>query len=42
MTRCPDVVAAIRHDRQLSARQREMLIEMYESFLKVNDAAAGR
>ncbi len=34
-----DVVEAIRRDPYLSARQREMLVEMYESFRKVNDAA---
>ena len=33
-----DVIEAIRHDRHLSARQREMLIDMYESFRKVNDS----
>ncbi len=33
-----DVVEAIRHDPYLSARQREMLVDMYESFRKVNDA----
>ena len=33
-----DVVEAIRHDQHLSARQREMLIDLYESFRKVNDA----
>ncbi len=32
------VVSAIRQDQRLSARQREMLVDMYESFLKVNDA----
>jgi len=37
--RTEDVIEAIRHDRHLSARQREMLIEMYESFRKVNDSA---
>ena len=26
------------HDRYLSARQREMLIDMYHSFRKVNEA----
>ena len=34
----PEVIEAIRHDPHLSARQREMLLDMYESFLKVNDA----
>lgn len=34
-----DVAEAVRRDPYLSARQREMLIEMYESFRKVNDAA---
>ena len=34
-----DVVEAIRQDRYLSARQREMLVELYESFRKLNDAA---
>lgn len=34
-----DVVEAIRRDPKLSARQREMLIDMYESFRKVNDSA---
>jgi transcriptional regulator with XRE-family HTH domain len=34
-----DVVEAIRRDPYLSARQREMLVEMYESFRKVNAAA---
>jgi transcriptional regulator with XRE-family HTH domain len=33
-----DVVKAIMHDRYLSARQREMLIDMYQSFRKVNEA----
>jgi transcriptional regulator with XRE-family HTH domain len=33
-----DVVKAIMHDPQLSARQREMLIDMYRSFRKVNEA----
>lgn len=32
-----DTVAAIRRDPHLSARQREMLVEMYESFRTVND-----
>ena len=34
-----DVIEAVRHDRHLSARQREMLIDMYESFRKVNDSS---
>ena len=33
------VVEAIRRDPYLSARQREMLVEMYESFRKVNDSS---
>ncbi len=33
-----DVVKAIMHDRYLSARQREMLIDMYHSFRQVNEA----
>ncbi|HJY81744.1 MAG TPA: helix-turn-helix transcriptional regulator [Candidatus Binatia bacterium] len=33
-----DVVKAIMHDPHLSARQREMLIDMYRSFRKVNEA----
>ncbi len=33
-----DVVKAVMHDRYLSARQREMLIDMYHSFRKVNEA----
>src|SRR5215475_8732719 len=33
-----DVVKAVMHDPQLSARQREMLIDMYRSFRKVNEA----
>ncbi len=37
----PEVVEAVRHDPHLSARQREMLVEMYQSFLRVNDATAG-
>ena len=37
-----DVIDAIRHDPYLSARQREMLIEMYESFRQVNDSAASK
>ncbi|MGE0821327.1 MAG: helix-turn-helix domain-containing protein [Candidatus Binatia bacterium] len=34
-----DVVKAVLHDPYLSARQREMLIDMYRSFRKVNEAA---
>ncbi len=33
-----DVIKAIMHDPDLSARQREMMIDMYRSFRKVNDA----
>lgn len=33
-----DVVKAIMHDPHLSARQREILIDMYRSFRKVNEA----
>jgi transcriptional regulator with XRE-family HTH domain len=33
-----DLVKAIMHDPHLSARQREMLIDMYRSFRKVNEA----
>ena len=36
--RAGDVIEAVRRDPYLSARQREMLIEMYESFRKVNAA----
>jgi transcriptional regulator with XRE-family HTH domain len=32
-----DVVKAVMHDPHLSARQREMLIDMYRSFRKVNE-----
>ena len=32
-----DVITAILHDPDLSARQREMMIDMYRSFRKVND-----
>ena len=35
----PSVVDAVRHDPHLSARQRQMLVEMYESFLTVNAVA---
>lgn len=34
-----DTVSAIRRDPYISARQREMLVEMYESFRQVNDHA---
>ncbi len=33
-----DVIKAILHDPDLSARQREMMIDMYRSFRKVNEA----
>ena len=33
-----DTIKAIMHDPHLSARQREMLIDMYRSFRKVNEA----
>ena len=33
-----DVVETVRRDPYLSARQRDMLIEMYESFRKLNDS----
>ena len=33
-----DVIKEIMHDPDLSARQREMMIDMYRSFRKVNDA----
>ena len=32
-----DVVQAVLHDHHLSARQREMMIDMYRSFRKVNE-----
>jgi transcriptional regulator with XRE-family HTH domain len=32
-----DVIKAVMHDPYLSARQREMLIDMYRSFRKVNE-----
>jgi transcriptional regulator with XRE-family HTH domain len=32
-----DVVKAVLHDPHLSARQREMMIDMYRSFRKVNE-----
>jgi transcriptional regulator with XRE-family HTH domain len=33
-----DVIKAVMHDPHLSARQREMLIDMYRSLRKVNEA----
>ena len=33
-----DVIRSVMHDPHLSARQREMLIDMYRSFRKVNEA----
>src|SRR5215510_5369271 len=33
-----DVIKSVLHDPYLSARQREMLIDMYRSFRKVNEA----
>jgi transcriptional regulator with XRE-family HTH domain len=35
-----DVVKAVSHDSDLSARQREMMIDMYRSFRKVNEAGS--
>ena len=35
-----DVVKAVMHDPELSARQREMLIDMYRSFRQVNEKGA--
>lgn len=35
-----DVVKAVMHDPELSARQREMLIDMYRSFRQVNERSA--
>jgi transcriptional regulator with XRE-family HTH domain len=35
-----DVVRAVLHDPHLSARQREMLIDMYRSFRKVNETSS--
>ncbi|MBI3245035.1 MAG: helix-turn-helix transcriptional regulator [Deltaproteobacteria bacterium] len=35
-----DVVKAVMRDPDISARQREMLIDMYRSFRKVNEAEA--
>ena len=37
-TEASDVVRAVLHDPHLSARQREMLIDMYRSFRKVNES----
>jgi transcriptional regulator with XRE-family HTH domain len=34
-----DVIKSVMHDPHLSARQREMLIDMYRSFRKVNEAS---
>ena len=36
-----DVVKAVLHDPDLSARQREMMIDMYRSFRKVNETDGG-
>ena len=36
-----DVVKAVLHDPDLSARQREMMIDMYRSFRKVNEVGGG-
>ena len=33
-----DVIKSVMHDPHLSARQREMMIDMYRSFRKVNEA----
>ncbi len=35
-----DVIKAVMHDPHLSARQREMLIDMYRSFRKVNETSS--
>ena len=35
-----DVVKAVLHDPELSARQREMLIDMYRSFRQVNEKSS--
>jgi transcriptional regulator with XRE-family HTH domain len=35
-----DVIKSVMHDPHLSARQREILIDMYRSFRKVNEADA--
>jgi transcriptional regulator with XRE-family HTH domain len=35
-----DVIKSVMHDPHLSARQREMLIDMYRSFRKVNEASS--
>ena len=34
-----DVIKAVLHDPDLSARQREMMIDMYRSFRQVNDSS---
>lgn len=34
-----DVIKSVMHDPHLSTRQREMLIDMYRSFRKVNEAS---
>ena len=36
-----DVIKAVLHDPDLSARQREMMIDMYRSFRKVNEVGGG-
>ena len=36
-----DVVKAVLHDLDLSARQREMMIDIYRSFRKVNETDGG-
>jgi transcriptional regulator with XRE-family HTH domain len=35
-----DVIKSVMHDPHLSARQREMLIDMYRSFRKVNETSS--
>ena len=35
-----DVIKSVMHDPHLSARQREMLIDMYRSFRKVNEVSS--
>ena len=35
-----DVIKAVMHDPHLSARQREMMIDMYRSFRKVNETSS--
>ncbi len=35
-----DVIKAVMHDPYLSTRQREMLIDMYRSFRKVNEVSS--